>query len=198
MTSYRTNIAELNDGNALRFTLLADDVPLSWSAVIEQWQNVSAFRSFFTSILVDVPFPAYFWETPPVTSSSIDQEFEFVLVNSQQLAGIHTDQHSFANRFASAQHDASVIQFANLGGDATLVVPCPGEPLSAYSQLATFSREAPVEQQHELWKLVGATIERQLGENPVWVSTSGLGVYWVHIRLDAYPKYYTHESYRHA
>jgi len=83
-----------------------------------------------------------------------------------------------------------------LSGDATLVVPCPRGQLSAYAQLSTFAREAPVDQQHQLWALVGAALLRRLGAQPVWLSTSGLGVYWLHIRLDSAPKYYTHEPYR--
>ncbi|MEE8426114.1 MAG: hypothetical protein V3S15_02440, partial [Woeseiaceae bacterium] len=138
----------------------------------------------------------YFWETPPVTSATIDREFEFVLVDSPQLAGVRADEQAFANHFASAGPAASVIEFSNLGGDATLVVPCPRGPLTAYSQLSTFARRAPDHQQHRLRALVGAALERRLGTQPVWLSTSGLGIYWLHIRLDSAPKYYTHEPYR--
>lgn len=31
---------------------------------------------------------------------------------------------------------------------------------------------------------------------PLWVSTSGLGVPWLHVRLDDAPKYYTHRPFR--
>ena len=180
----------------MRFRLFHDGRPLSWRDVVDRWQNDPSFRRFFVSLLVDAPFPAYFWETPPVTNATINQEFEFVLVDSQHLAGVRTDQQAFADHFASAQPGASVIEFSNLGSDATLVVPCPRGKLSAYSQLSTFVRQAPDDQQHQLWTLVGATLERQLGTQPVWTSTSGLGIYWLHIRLDSAPKYYTHEPYR--
>ena len=103
---------------------------------------------------------------------------------------------AFANHFASAQPGTSVIEFANLGRDATLIAPCPRGPLSASSQISTFARLAPNDQQQQLWAMVGATLERQLGAQPVWLNTSGLGIYWLHIRLDSSPKYYTHEPYR--
>ena len=193
---YSTEITQLNAGRVLSFRLLRDGRPLSWSDVLDRWQNAPSFRRFFISVLVDAPFPAYFWETPPVTSATVNQEFEFVLVDSPQLDGIRTDQRAFANRFASAEPGASVIEFSNLGGDASLVVPCHRGPLSAYSQIAAFARLAPDDQQHQLWTLVGAALERQLGAQPVWLSTSGLGIYWIHIRFDSEPKYYTHEPYR--
>lgn len=195
-SQYSAEFTQLNHGRVLHFRLLRDSGPLSWSDVVDRWQNDQSFRCFFISILVNAPFPAYFWETPPVTSATINGQFGFVLVDSQQLAGVRTDQKAFASHFASAQSGASVVEFSNLGGDATLIVPCPRGPLSAYSQLSTFARQAPDNQQHQLWTSVGVALERRLGSQPVWLSTSGLGVYWLHIRFDSTPKYYMHEPYR--
>jgi hypothetical protein len=36
----------------------------------------------------------------------------------------------------------------------------------------------------------------QLGTAPVWVSTAGMGVSWLHVRLDNRPKYYGYKPYR--
>ena len=196
MLMYNADVTKLDEGRVLRFRLLRDGEPLSWSDVVHRWQTDESYRRFFISVLADAPFPAYFWETPPVTRTSIDRAFEFVLVDSRSLAGVRTDEQAFANQFASAQSAESVIEFANLGGDAALVVPCPREPMSAYSQISTFARQAPDDQQHKLWSMVGAALERQLGAQPIWLNTSGLGIYWLHIRLDASPKYYTHAPYR--
>jgi uncharacterized protein DUF6940 len=195
-SQYSAEISQLDEGCVLRFRLLHDGGPLSWSDVVDRWQNDQLFRCFFISILGEAPFPAYFWETPPVTRETINRDFEFVLVESPQLAGVHTDQQAFANHFTATQPGTSVIEFSNLGGDAILVVPCPLGPLSAYSHIRAFAHEAPDEQQHQLWQRVGMAIERRLGTQPVWVSTSGLGIYWLHIRLDSLPKYYTYKPYR--
>ena len=193
---YSTEITQLKGGRVSNFRLLRDGESLTWLDVMDRWQNDASFRRFFISVLADAPFSTYFWETPPVTSTTTDREFEFVIVDSPQLAEVRTDERAFTNHFSSAQADASVIEFPNLGGDATLVVPCPLGPLSAYAQLATFVRLALDEQQHQLWTMVGAALERQLGARPLWLSTSGLGIYWLHIRLDSAPKYYTHDPYR--
>jgi hypothetical protein len=193
---YRAEVTRIKIGKVLRFRVLRADKPLRFADVIELWIDSHTFRNFFISILADAPFPSYFLETPPVTSETIDREFEFVLVDSQQLAGVSTDRPAFSSHFESAPNGTFVIEFSNLGGDASLVVPCPGEPLSAYSQISSFARQAPEAQQHALWKLVGTALRRRLGAQPVWLSTSGLGIYWLHIRLDARPKYYTHAPYR--
>jgi hypothetical protein len=194
--NFSSEITSLNEGRVSRFRLLCNGAPLSWSDVIDGWQRNHSFRSFFISILIDAPFSAYFWETPPLTDATINREFEFVLVDSPRLAGIYTDRQAFADQFAAARPDVSVIEFSNLGGDATLIVPCGTGPLSAYSQISTFARTAPADQQHQLWTQVGATLEQQLTAQPIWLSTSGLGVYWIHIRIDSVPKYYTHAPYR--
>ena len=196
MPRFSADVTQLDEGRVLRSRLLRDGEPLSWSDVVDRWQNDHSFRSFFISVLADAPFPAYFWETPPVTRTTMDRKFEFVLVDSRSLAGVRADEQAFAIHFASAKPGESVIEFPNLSGDATLVVPCPSEPVSAYSQISTFAREAPDDQQHQLWSMVGAALERQLSAQPVWLNTSGLGIYWLHIRLDSSPKYYTHEPYR--
>jgi len=39
-------------------------------------------------------------------------------------------------------------------------------------------------------------ITARLSDRPLWVSTSGLGVAWLHVRLDARPKYYQYTPYR--
>jgi hypothetical protein len=196
VSTYQSEIKQLDEGRVLRFRLFRNGEPLSWSDVTDRWQNDRSFRSFFISLLVDAPFQAYFWETPPLTSATIDQKFEFVLVESQQLADVRANQSAFAKHFTSVEPGASVVEFSNLGGDATLVVPCPCGPLSAYSQIRAFAHQAPDDQQDQFWQRVGAAIERQLGDQPVWVSTSGLGIYWLHVRLDSAPKYYTYEPYR--
>ena len=47
-----------------------------------------------------------------------------------------------------------------------------------------------------LWQVVGEAMERRLGTEPVWLSTAGAGVSWLHVRLDDRPKYYGHAPYR--
>jgi hypothetical protein len=171
---------------------------ITYSEVIELWQDNKEFCSFFSSLLAYAPFSAYFWETPPITLSTVNKPFEFVLVDSPQLAGVQPDSSSFREYFQSARSSVGeeVITFPNLGNDALLVVPCPLAENSAYCHIASFVREAPQSQQHALWQTVGKVIQQNLNDQPLWVSTSGLGVYWLHIRLDSYPKYYTFNPYK--
>jgi len=56
-------------------------------------------------------------------------------------------------------------------------------------------REAPIEQVEEFWKIVAEQYEVAINEVPIWLSTHGLGVYWLHVRIDTYPKYYHYQPY---
>ena len=59
-------------------------------------------------------------------------------------------------------------------------------------------RHAPAAQVHELWRAVGAAMQARLSPRPTWLSTAGMGVAWLHVRLDERPKYYGYALYRDA
>ena len=187
---------KLSNGRAIKFAIDIGSSPVSYSDVIHLWQNDAGFRVFFTSLLVDSPFPMFRWETPPVTQTTANQAFEFVLLDSPGLAS-DPDPAAFAEHFIDMV-PGGVVEFSNLGRDAIMVVPCPDDPLSDYGHLAAFLRHSPEPQQHSLWELVGAAMHRRLGPRPVWLSTAGGGVAWLHVRLDDRPKYYGYAPYRNV
>ena len=85
--------------------------------------------------------------------------------------------------------------FENLGRDAVLVVPSPNGPESDYGNIMAFTRRAPTAQNHALWSTVGRTMLQRVSDRPVWLSTAGGGVAWLHVRLDSRPKYYGFREY---
>ena len=147
---------------------------------------------------MDVPFSGFRWETPAVSRSTVDRPFEFVLLNTPSFSSRQTDAKTYREYFEQDEEDLGVVVFANLSGDATLVVPCPKGDLDAYGHLAAFVRKAPESQIDNLWKRVGESLQLALrgGEEPIWLSTAGGGVAWLHVRLDAKPKYYGHGPYK--
>jgi len=198
MLDYTLDI--LRDGQAHAFRLMSDAEPLPYRRAIDLWQHSDAFRSFFLTLLAEVPFDAFRWETPPITTDTADRSFEFVILDSPGLAR-PPDPVPFARHFsATSPDDASgvddgIVVFENLGGDAVLVAPAPRGPAPAYGHLAAFTRRASAAQNHALWRTVGVVLERQIGAGPVWLSTAGGGVSWLHVRLDTRPKYYGFHPY---
>jgi hypothetical protein len=184
---------EVPNVRARRYAIALDARPASFAEVIQAWQADASFRTLFDSSLAAAPYTAFRWETPSVAAESLAQPFEFVLLDSPGLAA-RPDRNAFAEHFERAE--AGIAVFPNLGGDAILVVPCPLAEPSAYGHLAAFVRQAPEPQRHSLWKAVGKAMERRVGRKPVWLSTAGAGVSWLHVRLDDRPKYYGCQPYR--
>ena len=185
---------QLANGRVLRVAIDLGSSPVSYTEVLRLWQDDADFRSLFIGLLADAPFAAFRWETPPITTATADRPFEFVLLDSPGLART-PDAGAFAEHF-TGQAQGGAVEFPNLGKDAVMVVPCPRGPLSAYGHLGAFVRQAPERQRHALWELVGAAMQRRLSTKPVWLSTAGAGVSWLHVRLDDRPKYYGFAPYR--
>lgn len=169
---------------------------LSYEEVLSLWVDVAAFRDYFVCVFANVPYPAYRWETPPVTVDSLKKPFEFVVLDSPELDRI-PDRVTFAEFFETVDPGAITV-FPNLGGDAIMIVPTPVDDASSYSHLGAFLRSAPRPQLHAFWKVIGSTLVRRIGAQPLWLSTAGGGVAWVHVRLDQRPKYYAYRPYRDA
>lgn len=178
-----------------------DDERLSYGEVIDRWIGDAEFRRHFVQLLRDAPPAAYRWETPPVTNATLDRQFEFALVDCPRL--IRTpDESAFAEHFRAPPDETTVAVFPNIGGDAVLVVPRPLKDVpppidnNAYVHLAAFVREGPPEQVDAFWQAVGRAMRERVDESPTWLSTAGMGVAWLHVRLDRRPKYYAHGPYR--
>ncbi|BDS11402.1 DUF6940 family protein [Aureispira anguillae] len=180
--------------NTFQFRIKQEDKLLTFGNVIQLWKTSALFRTFYTQLLREVPFLAFFWENSPFTNNSLDQPYEFVVVGTDAFNGKKPNALSFNQYFSIEQ---PVISFPNLGKNAQLVVPCPlSNSYEVYTHLGSFIRNAPVQQIDRFWQVMGHEVEKHLNECPLWLSTSGLGVYWLHVRLDQRPKYYSHSPYK--
>lgn len=191
---YTAKQLQLLDDQGVQYTLFEEGQILTYSDVIHKWQTDLHFIGFFNNLLAKSKFPAFFWEVKPITHQELDSPFEFVLVNSKGLAQIEANPEAFHAYFASIK---MAVSFPNLGNDAVLVAPTPQRELEHYAHLAVFTRKAALEQQVAFWKLLGKEYERAIDAQPKWLSTSGLGVYWLHARISTKPKYYSYQAYRH-
>ena len=180
-------------GNARRYTLHDGRGAISFGRLFELFGSDKGFVGWYTELLAGSNFVACFWEHPPLTARGIDDAAEFVLIDAPMLAGLRGDPDAFRPHFEDA---ADIAVFPNLGGDAELVVPAPTGPSQGYSHLLAYLRSAPAGQIESLWRTLAEAALSSLTERPLWISTSGLGVAWLHIRLDTRPKYYQHQPYK--
>lgn len=165
---------------------------LSYGEFLEALLEEHDFRQLLQEELRAAPFVAYRWETPPLTSHTLDHPFSCLLHNSPDL-DVTADDTDFRYRFKPGE---AVVCFENLGADALLIVPCPVSASANYSHIGAFHRSAPSGQQHALWELVARSAMTRAGTQPLWLSTAGGGVDWLHVRLDSRPKYYRYTPWK--
>jgi hypothetical protein len=167
-------------------------------------------------ILKDMPFNAYFFECIPIShNTKLSTLFEFVLINSNELSTKRYDDTVFKSHFHDWDHHSNgaklISVFDNLGRDALLISPCPPPLIESsssliqlnrqdYTHLAAFIKRGDSRQIKLLFKESVYHLNQMLNSMPkskiLWLSTNGLGVSWLHIRIDEIPKYYTYEEYK--
>lgn len=187
----RWTASRSRSGHTEHISLLHDGKSLAFGHLFDLWQDNDAFARWYTGLMNDSPFTAWFWEHPPFTDKTIDAAAEVVLIDAPALARMRPDPEPFRSCFAAGD----IAVFRNLGGDAILVAPSPDDS-TGYAHFASFLHDARRERVREMWRTIAATIVNVVTDKPLWLSTSGLGVAWPHVRLDSSPKYYQHRPYK--
>ena len=95
------------------------------------------------------------------------------------------DPTSFAEHLKKSE---PVDVFDNLGRNARLVVPTSKSDHTHYKHLGAFLNHAPSHQAKAAFRAVGKAVLEEMNKGKrIWLSTAGLGVIWLHIRLDTIP-----------
>ena len=159
------------------------------------------FSRFFRDEIKSIPsdlspsLSAYFWECIPVSRNTLNRKFEFVAIKSSALNNIHQDYSNFQEHFRKS-NDGQAVSFSSFSGD-TLIVPTPKSGAD-YKNITKFTDNTSIGQWEALWQKVGEKMEENLinaGGSTRWLSTSGLAVHYLHVRIDKRPKYYNHQEY---
>lgn len=197
-TTWQSSWAEIPGQSAKKVTLSSNGRAITFAEVVDCWINDEAFRAFFLAELRLTPFVGFFWELPPLQRDTLERTYEHVVLEGNLLERISPDPAPFLNALQAGAVSDLVASFPNIGGDAILVVPKPLAGSVGYGHLGAFLRAAPEKQQHALLKTLGRAAEASLQQRGtrLWISTAGLGVPWLHVRLDSRPKYYKHQPYR--
>lgn len=194
-----TLLVPLPGTTGVRLTVEAGGAPLSWRQVAVDLAAGGDVGGAWTAALASLPYPGAFWECLPASARTVDQPFEAVVLDSAAVGGLRTDARPFRQALRGVD-PVGVHTMTNLGGDAVLVVPAGSGSPASHAHLLAFLRGGAPEQIAALWQAVGRAVLARWEERPapVWVSTSGLGVSWLHLRLDDRPKYYSWAAYRRA
>ncbi|KAF0483248.1 toll/interleukin-1 receptor domain-containing protein [Gigaspora margarita] len=185
------------DNNTIKYLFNANGNKLSYAEFIELLRlGDENFLDTFKKALNEATNKlfAYVWECPPIHKEMTNKPFEFVVTKSMALRHIKQDYSSFKEQIIES-NNKDVCSFLSLGKDATLIVPIPCHNLD-YKNISNFTKNASKEQQIKFWQEVADKLVEclEFGTSK-WLSTSGLGVHYLHIRIDSKPKYYVWKEY---
>ncbi|WP_179021957.1 DUF6940 family protein [Winogradskyella forsetii] len=184
---------EIIKEGTIKFQIHDNERFINYKEWINLTQNSFEFIHFFIELLKECEFDAYYWEVKPIDEKNLDEKFEFVLVFSSQLSSLKSNITPFKPYF---EKNLEVVSFRNLRGDAQLIIPSKISDENNYTHLAKFIRKAPQHQIIKFWKKVAEDYSKIIDNEKKWLSTAGLGVHWLHVRIDSKPKYYRYTEYK--
>ncbi len=145
---------------------------------------------------------AVFFECNPVNLEGLKNTiFQCSITRSTELERKRNPNKKTFSKYFSNPKGKYTTYFDNLSGDATLVVPLPTVNVknkSAFIHLANYLRDAPKPAVNEIWEIVAKQMFERLTtfDKPIWLSTSGLGVPWLHFRISDKPTYYRTKEFK--
>lgn len=153
-----------------------------WNQVLEEWENGN-----YPKLPSNIKKP-FLWRTS-VINNKINKKYKEEFLEDIRLES-HTRQDLLTYKEHFKKNNKYAIAFPNLSKDTMLVVPQPRKG-KQFTNLYYFMKNASIVQQKELWKLVVKQIRKMLEKHEnIWVSSQGLGVDYIHIRICSFPKYY--------
>jgi len=91
--------------------------------------------------------------------------------------------------YASAAYEDALSALSSMDADST--APDISRQANEYRAFCLYALGRTTEAES-----VAEAMTRRIGVKPVWLSTAGAGVSWLHVRLDDRPKYYGFGPYR--
>jgi len=191
-----------------KYKIYSDKNQLSFRDFFDNLKSNRQFRSQLRDEIVSLhpDYPYVFFECPCVNSETLNSPFEFVLIRTEHFKNSNVEKAAFLNHFRKPENinnGLEAIYFDNLGKDGVMIVPkgTNGEEHKYYSNLMGLMRKGHRQERDDFWKLAGEQAIEIVHSKPMknmWMSTSGLGVDWTHLRLCEKPKYYNYSTYKTA
>jgi hypothetical protein len=188
-------VTRLVTPDGVRLSWHKHGVALSRAEALLTLRDSPAAGESFGAALASLGFDGMYWECAVIGPSTLRSEFECVALRADHFGHCTADRHAFADQFAKARPDDQVVYFPSLGGASRLVAPLPLGDMNAYGHIASFVKRAPPSQVSAFFALLSAQALRRAQTKPVWISTAGDAVAWLHGRLDNRPKYYQFKPY---
>ena len=176
-----------------------DSTIMTYKRLFDVIQFSARTTEQFIEIFKQCPFEQYYFEVKPINIKNINTtQFEFVLYAATGL--FNKAKYDKFEEYGINQSNNRIKHFMNPSKNTLLIVPTYNKKcdIHTYAHIANFMRYGNNKQQHNLLKKMFKYYEKELNKttNQLWLSTSGKGVPWLHIRIDQIPKYITFDEYK--
>lgn len=165
----------------------------TWYEVITSILTSDEFAQNFHDTILSTAsshhWKAIYWECIPVSKKTWKSiPFTMAILPAYELYNTHPSSKAYQSYFSVTEDP--YISFINLSGTTKLIVPTPSEGSKDPTHLLSFLKTCtdPI----GWWRYVMSTLQDDIlsTTDTRWVNTHGLGVPWLHVRFDSYPKYY--------
>ena len=193
--NFRSSMVDYEQHKVTFIEVMHVDDHVTFDQFFEAMIHSDLFAARFRQLL-SMHSEGLFFETPALNANNVlTRKCQFVLIPSGSFSNLTPDARAFKQKFGFCKHD--VVRFSNINGDAELVAPCPSMEHKIYTHLANFCKFASKEQFNHLWRTTIKAFREHLARSghTVWLSTHGLGISWLHLRIDLHPKYYHYEPF---
>lgn len=160
---------------------------MKWGQILKEWENgcVMSYNIFTKS--------RFFYESSPYEND--ESEYEHMLIESNNLDNMSQDYTPF-NEYINKNITHTSMSFYNLSKTSKLIIPMPCVNKN-FTTLKDFIDNASIDTQKEFWKKVADEIRHMSKlHKKIWISTHGLGVGYLHMRIDTSPKYYHTDEFK--
>ena len=172
---------------------IGDEI-LTVREIINFFENKSFVLEFVSIINNTINYNSYFLECPKMNADTLNDEFEFIIYDAKNKF-----ENKSANFDIFCPYSDNHLSFSmkSYSGN-TLIIPnyMKGTPCVNYLNISNFLKNSLDEQIVDLFYLISDNLKKEINSGKtVWLSTHGLGIPWLHIRIDYYPTYYSHKKY---
>ena len=187
------DIKSVNKGNGYKYIFKKE----KWKDILGKTPN-RKFQKEFINILKNSPYNSYYFQTPNIRS--LNDPIEFVLIKSETLHKKTADWTKYKEYMKRKPRNRTSLSFDNLSGNTKLVVPFNKKENIKYGHLKDFILNASKEEIRDILLKVGEEVENYknnsiTNEKPLFLSTHGDGVPWLHFRIESSPIYYLYKPY---
>ena len=154
---------------------------MKWNNILDNWENNKYYK--YPKNIKE----KFMWNTSVIKNNGNSNFKESFKINKDLP---EKQNYKEFESYINNSTNKYVTSFLNLNKDTLLVIPIP-KKYKNFATLKDFCDNSSITQKKYFWKEVSKLVKKFMkNEKYIWISTHGLGIPYMHIRISNKPKYY--------